>query len=83
MVVCGFYKVGQGNIKRRKRLQDTRERRMAIIPFLQAEDDERYVKELKEYVAKEAYIMRDVPGWVPGQSVYNTREFMPRADQRY
>ncbi|KAI3979980.1 hypothetical protein MKX01_042634 [Papaver californicum] len=35
--------------------------RRAILPTLQAEDDERFVSEWKKYLEEEARIMKDVP----------------------
>ncbi|KAL0376870.1 UNVERIFIED_CONTAM: NADH dehydrogenase [ubiquinone] 1 alpha subcomplex subunit-B [Sesamum calycinum] len=43
--------------------------RRAILPMLQAEEDERFVKEWKKYLEEEARIMKDVPGWKVGESV--------------
>ena len=85
--------------------------RSAILPMLQAEEDERYysmlsviiigviffpafnvtlevhgpwyycrfVKEWKKYLEEEARIMKDVPGWKVGESVYNSGKWMPPA----
>ncbi|KAI3918629.1 hypothetical protein MKX01_041949 [Papaver californicum] len=44
--------------------------RRAILPMLQAEEDERFASEWKKYLEEEARIMKDVPGWkVVGNSV--------------
>ncbi|CAL5413688.1 unnamed protein product [Camellia sinensis] len=53
--------------------------RKAILPMLQAEEDERFVKEWKKYLEEEARIMKDVPGWKVGESVYNSGRWMPPA----
>ncbi|PHT85486.1 NADH dehydrogenase [ubiquinone] 1 alpha subcomplex subunit 13, partial [Capsicum annuum] len=53
--------------------------RRAILPMLQAEEDERFVKEWKKYLEEEARIMKDVPGWKVGESVYNSGKWMPPA----
>ncbi|KAG8369740.1 hypothetical protein BUALT_Bualt14G0045200 [Buddleja alternifolia] len=45
--------------------------RRAILPILQAEEDERFVKEWKKYLEEEARIMKDVPGWKVGDNVYH------------
>mmetsp|Transcript_7477 Transcript_7477/g.11180 ORF Transcript_7477/g.11180 Transcript_7477/m.11180 type:complete len:129 (-) Transcript_7477:43-429(-) len=83
LIVCfGFYKVGQGNIERRGWKNEKRLRRAAMVPFLQAEEDVRYTREMAKYVDMERRIMHDVPGWVAGESVYKTRSWMPRGDQR-
>jgi hypothetical protein len=47
LAACPFFlfnlQVGQTNIQRREEKQATREARFAIAPFLQAEEDLRYV----------------------------------------
>nr|GMD85512.1 NADH dehydrogenase [ubiquinone] 1 alpha subcomplex subunit 13-B [Ipomoea batatas] len=53
--------------------------RRAILPMLQAEEDERFVKEWRKYLEEEARIMKDVPGWKVGESVYNSGRWMPPA----
>ncbi|KAJ7004682.1 hypothetical protein NC653_009507 [Populus alba x Populus x berolinensis] len=53
--------------------------RRAILPLLQAEEDERFVKEWNKYLEYEAEVMKDVPGWKVGQSVYNSGKWMPPA----
>uniref|UniRef100_A0A453IS62 NADH dehydrogenase [ubiquinone] 1 alpha subcomplex subunit 13 n=1 Tax=Aegilops tauschii subsp. strangulata TaxID=200361 RepID=A0A453IS62_AEGTS len=53
--------------------------RSAILPMLQAEEDERFVKEWKKYLEEEARIMKNVPGWKVGESVYNSGKWMPPA----
>ncbi|KAE9450647.1 hypothetical protein C3L33_17463, partial [Rhododendron williamsianum] len=53
--------------------------RRAILPMLQAEEDERFVKEWKKYLEEEARIMKDVPGWKVGENVYNSGKWMPPA----
>ncbi|KAF2314096.1 hypothetical protein GH714_022191 [Hevea brasiliensis] len=49
--------------------------RRAILPVLQAEEDER-VEEVLQY---EAEVMKDVPGWKVGENVYNSGKWMPPA----
>ena len=39
----------------------------------------RFVKEWKKYLEEEASIMKDVPGWKVGESVYNSGRWMPPA----
>ena len=57
--------------------QEKRAIRAAVLPLLQAEEDARYVRENEELIKWEGEIMKDVPGWVPGENVYKTRKFMP------
>mmetsp|Transcript_9955 Transcript_9955/g.12417 ORF Transcript_9955/g.12417 Transcript_9955/m.12417 type:complete len:132 (+) Transcript_9955:187-582(+) len=80
MVCYGFYGVGQGNIKRRALRQERRERRAAIIPFLQAEEDVRYTRARAAQIDVEKRIMADVPGWEAGKSPFNSGRFMPPGD---
>ncbi|KAL8167171.1 hypothetical protein V2J09_008670 [Rumex salicifolius] len=75
----GMYQVGQGNKKRRAIKEEKYAARRAILPFLQAEEDERFVKEWKKYLEEEARIMKDVPGWKVGESVYHSGRWMPPA----
>ncbi|PNY00821.1 NADH dehydrogenase [Trifolium pratense] len=51
--------------------------RRAILPVLQAEEDERFVKEWHKYLEYEADVMKDVPGWKVGESVYNSGRWVP------
>ncbi|XP_040935335.1 NADH dehydrogenase [ubiquinone] 1 alpha subcomplex subunit 13 isoform X1 [Gossypium hirsutum] len=53
--------------------------RRAVLPVLQAEEDERFVKEWKKYLEYEAEVMKDVPGWKVGENVYNSGRWMPPA----
>jgi hypothetical protein len=53
--------------------------RTALVPVLQAEEDERFVKEWTKSLMWEEIIMKDVPGWKVGQSVYNSGKWMPPA----
>lgn len=39
----------------------------------------RFVKEWRKYLEEEARIMKDVPGWKVGESVYNSGRWMPPA----
>uniref|UniRef100_A0A3Q7I832 NADH dehydrogenase [ubiquinone] 1 alpha subcomplex subunit 13 n=1 Tax=Solanum lycopersicum TaxID=4081 RepID=A0A3Q7I832_SOLLC len=81
----GMYQVGVGNKKRRVIKEEKYAARRAILPMLQAEEDERraslnlFVKEWKKYLEEEARIMKDVPGWKVGESVYNSGKWMPPA----
>jgi NADH dehydrogenase (ubiquinone) 1 alpha subcomplex subunit 13 len=81
-VLGGFYLLGQSNIETRKFNQDKRERRAAIIPFLQAEEDVKYNHKLAAQREVEAKVMANVEGWEVGKSVYNTRTWMPPGGQR-
>ena len=75
----GFYQVGQTNIQTRELTAEKRAARLSLVPLLQAEEDARYVEDRRRLVAEEARIMREVPGWVSGESVYNSGKWMPPA----
>ncbi|KAL2230179.1 UNVERIFIED_CONTAM: NADH dehydrogenase ubiquinone 1 alpha subcomplex subunit 13-B [Sesamum indicum] len=75
----GMYQVGKGNKIRRALKEEKYAARRAILPILQAEEDERFVKEWKKYLEEEARIMKDVPGWKVGESVYHSGRWMPPA----
>lgn len=57
--------------------QEKKEIRTAILPLLQAEEDAKFVRETKKANDWEGEVMKDVPGWIPGENVYKTRNFMP------
>ncbi|KDO39564.1 hypothetical protein CISIN_1g031786mg [Citrus sinensis] len=85
----GMYQVGKGNKIRRfmsnnnyfywALKEEKYAARRAILPMLQAEEDERFVKEWKKYLEYEAEVMKDVPGWKVGENVYNSGRWMPPA----
>ncbi|KAK8984641.1 hypothetical protein V6N11_008405 [Hibiscus sabdariffa] len=75
----GMYEVGKGNKIRRALKEEKFAARRAILPVLQAEEDERFVKEWKKYLEYEAEVMKDVPGWKVGENVYNSGRWMPPA----
>ena len=82
MITYGFYTVFQGNNKRRELKAEKRYVRASLLPFLQAEEDARYLRERAYSIELERRIMRDVPGWEVGKSVYHTT-WMPPGDNRY
>ena len=63
MFTYGFYQIGQGNKARRATKEEKITARSVIVPFLQADEDRRYVKAWREKVANEAAIMSNVAGW--------------------
>lgn len=79
-VAFGFYRVGMGNRERNAAKKEKREARMAIVPYLQAEEDvklhARYLSNLED----EATIMKGVKGWEVGKGVYNNPDiYVPPA----
>ena len=67
----GFYQISCTNAEKRMVLKEKREARMAIMPFLMAEQDAMNKVENDKKLAYEAKIMKNVKGWVVGESVYN------------
>ncbi|KAM3756253.1 hypothetical protein ACB098_02G098300 [Castanea mollissima] len=73
----GMYRLGQGNKIRRGLKEEKYAARTAILPLIQAEEDERFVKEWKKYLEYEAAVMKDVPGWKVGENVYHSGRWVP------
>lgn len=78
-IMYGFYQVGQGNIERNRQKVREREIRYNIAPLMQAEADREYAQRERAILAKEAEIMKNVPGWEVGKNPYNNGKWMPRA----
>ena len=76
-MVYGFYQIGQGNAQRRALKEEKLTARAVLIPFLQAEEDRRYVKANAKRVEMEEKIMANVEGWKSGENVYNTTWMPP------
>lgn len=77
MTIYGFYQIGRTNAEKRMLNKEKRESRMAIMPYLQAEQDKMLMAQLAESAAKEAEIMKNVEGWKVGESVYSKRWMKP------
>ena len=67
--VFGFYQIGITNAEKRMCRKEQREGRMAIMPFLMAEADGMSAQKYKKALEYETKVMKDVPGWVVGESV--------------
>ncbi|KAL5998709.1 hypothetical protein ACLOJK_009654 [Asimina triloba] len=79
-VGCGAKEVGQPWGRQHKELKEEKyAARRAVLPLLQAEEDERFVNEWKKALEEESRIMKDVPGWKVGESVYHSGRWMPPA----
>jgi len=78
LIAFGFYRIGQGNKERSGEFMAEREARYAMAPVLQAEEDRWYLAREKYILEQEAEIMKDVPGWVVGESVYFGKRWVPR-----
>lgn len=51
--------------------------RIHLIPLLMAESDRDAYRRNEAQIAREKEIMKDVPGWEAGKSVYNTKRYTP------
>jgi NADH dehydrogenase (ubiquinone) 1 alpha subcomplex subunit 13 len=71
----GYYLVGQHNKNHREVAREERENRIALLPFLQAEADVEYLEQEKHILEKERQVMKNVPGWVAGQSPYHSGRY--------
>lgn len=81
MMSFGFYKVIESNTERRELKKEKREMRAALIPFLQAEEDARFVQRRNEVKEREVLIMGE--GWEGAKSPYSTPGvWTPPADNR-
>ena len=80
--VYGFYQIGQGNKHRRKVLDEKHNARAILVPFLQAEEDRRYVKDYRELKERENTVMKNVQGWNPEAKTYKTTWLSPGAATR-
>jgi len=82
IVSFGFYKVIQGNYAKRELNAEKRFVRATLLPFLQAEEDARFLREQARNLELERRIMQGVPGWEVGKSPYHTT-WMPPGDNRF
>ncbi|XP_033106991.1 NADH dehydrogenase [ubiquinone] 1 alpha subcomplex subunit 13-like [Anneissia japonica] len=72
IMATGYIMLKIGNKHRRRLQQEDREAYLAIMPLIEVETDRDILKRLKFNQEQEAIIMKDVPGWNIGESVYNT-----------
>ncbi|KAM7134667.1 NADH dehydrogenase [ubiquinone] 1 alpha subcomplex subunit 13 [Macrochelys suwanniensis] len=83
-LLLGYYNLVKWNRERRRLLIEDLETRIALLPLLQAETDRRTLRLLRENLEEEAKIMKDVPGWKVGESVFHTDRWVPpTADELY
>lgn len=79
VMAYGFYLVGQTNHERKAIRAEKLAARAVLVPVLQAEEDRRWADQKKQFTEAEARIMKDVPGWKAGESVYSSTRFMAPA----
>ncbi|KAJ0392973.1 hypothetical protein P43SY_009107 [Pythium insidiosum] len=75
VTTIGYYLVGQHNKHQREVKRDERERRVAMLPFLQAEADVEFLKEQEKVLEEERKIMKNVPGWTAGERTYHSQRY--------
>uniref|UniRef100_A0A7N4PI29 NADH dehydrogenase [ubiquinone] 1 alpha subcomplex subunit 13 n=1 Tax=Sarcophilus harrisii TaxID=9305 RepID=A0A7N4PI29_SARHA len=76
-LLFGHWGVMKWNRQRRRWLIEDLEARIALMPLLQAEEDRRKLRMLRQNLEEEAIIMKDVPGWKVGESVFHTTRWVP------
>ncbi|KAI1796172.1 GRIM-19 [Ganoderma leucocontextum] len=71
--VCayGFYRLGKGNLEKRELQREKVWSRIHLVPVLLAEGDRDAYRRQQAALEREREIMKDVPGWEAGKSVYN------------
>ncbi|KAI6645939.1 hypothetical protein LOD99_13196 [Oopsacas minuta] len=74
----GWVLVIRTNRERRMFRREMREARIALYPLFLAENDRNTLRGMKNFEDAELEIMKNVPGWRAGESVYyNTRWIKP------
>ncbi|XP_052658566.1 NADH dehydrogenase [ubiquinone] 1 alpha subcomplex subunit 13 [Harpia harpyja] len=76
-LLLGYYTIVKWNRERRRLLIEDLEARIALMPLLQAESDRRTLRLLRQNLDEEAKIMKDVPGWKVGESLFHTNRWVP------
>ncbi|TCD67569.1 hypothetical protein EIP91_012266 [Steccherinum ochraceum] len=79
--VCayGFYRLGLGNLERRELQREKTWSRIHLVPLLLAEADRDAYRRQQAALEREKEIMKDVPGWEAGKSVYNNPRYRPES----
>mmetsp|Transcript_22192 Transcript_22192/g.30948 ORF Transcript_22192/g.30948 Transcript_22192/m.30948 type:complete len:129 (+) Transcript_22192:107-493(+) len=76
-VAVGFFFTVRANKKNRELKMEQRALRANIVPFLVAEEDQRWLRSRLLLNQVEATVMKDVPDWKVGEEVYKTRWMPP------
>ncbi|XP_056276967.1 NADH dehydrogenase [ubiquinone] 1 alpha subcomplex subunit 13 [Pseudoliparis swirei] len=76
VMVFGYWRLFRWNRERRRLQIEDLEARIALMPLLQAEKDRRTLRVMRENLEEEAIIMKDVPGWKVGESVFHTTRWV-------
>ncbi|XP_067824842.1 NADH dehydrogenase [ubiquinone] 1 alpha subcomplex subunit 13 [Heptranchias perlo] len=77
VLIFGYWKLFKWNRERRRLQIEDLEARIAMLPLLHAEQDRRILRLMRENLEEEAKIMKDVPGWKVGESVYHSDRWFP------
>ncbi|XP_051265878.1 NADH dehydrogenase [ubiquinone] 1 alpha subcomplex subunit 13 [Dicentrarchus labrax] len=72
IMMFGYWRLFKWNRERRRLQIEDMEARIALMPLLQAEEDRRVLRMMRENLEEEAVLMKDVPGWKVGESVFHT-----------
>ncbi|XP_053558899.1 NADH dehydrogenase [ubiquinone] 1 alpha subcomplex subunit 13 [Bombina bombina] len=84
VLLFGYWRIFKWNRERRRLLIEDLETRVALLPLLQAEQDRRVLRLLRENLEEEAIIMKDVPGWKVGESTFHTDRWVkPTLNELY
>ncbi|XP_030743903.1 NADH dehydrogenase [ubiquinone] 1 alpha subcomplex subunit 13 [Echinops telfairi] len=76
-LLFGYWSMMKWNRERRRLQIEDLESRIALMPLFQAEKDRRRYDMLRENLEEEAVIMKDVPDWKVGESVFHTTRWVP------
>ncbi|XP_011949949.1 PREDICTED: NADH dehydrogenase [ubiquinone] 1 alpha subcomplex subunit 13 [Cercocebus atys] len=76
-LLYGHWSIMKWNRERRRLQIEDFEARIALMPLFQAETDRRTLQMLRENLEEEAIIMKDVPDWKVGESVFHTTRWVP------
>ncbi|KAH6915100.1 GRIM-19 [Coprinopsis sp. MPI-PUGE-AT-0042] len=71
----GFYRLGKGNLEKRELEREKVWSRIHLVPMLMAEGDRDLYRRQQASLAREREIMKDVPGWEVGKSVYSNPKY--------
>ncbi|XP_061835764.1 NADH dehydrogenase [ubiquinone] 1 alpha subcomplex subunit 13 [Nerophis lumbriciformis] len=68
----GYWRLFKWNRERQRLQIEDLEARIAMMPLIYAEQDRRTLRMMRQNLEEEAVLMKDVPGWKVGESVYHT-----------
>ncbi|XP_037537633.1 NADH dehydrogenase [ubiquinone] 1 alpha subcomplex subunit 13 [Nematolebias whitei] len=71
ITAVGYWRVFKWNRERRRLTIEDMETRIALMPLMHAERDRNVLRMMRENLEEEAIIMKDVPGWKVGETVFH------------